>query len=98
MTWVRNDWQPFFDTETLFQTNNVDGNTNEGYGSVYWKGRFLNICILRHHTARSHVHTGRQAENNENGQCVRVVCDNLKAVYYLPTYQIIVLLTENITE
>ena len=27
---------PFFDTETLFQTNKIDDNTSERYGSVYW--------------------------------------------------------------
>ena len=27
---------PFFDTETLFQTNKIVDNTNERYGSVYW--------------------------------------------------------------
>ena len=26
----------FFDTETLFQSNKIDDNTNERYGSVYW--------------------------------------------------------------
>ena len=31
----------FFDTETLFQTNTNDDNTNERYGSVHWKGGSL---------------------------------------------------------
>ena len=77
---------PFFDTETLFQTNKIDGNINEKYGSIYWKGRFFNICFLWHHAARSYAHTGRPAENTKNGWCVRVVWDNLKNPFI--TYQL----------
>ena len=68
----------FFTQKHFFRQNKIDDNTNERYGSVYWKGRFFNICILWRHTAKSHAHTDRPAENTENGRCVRVVWDNLK--------------------
>ena len=74
----------FLTQKHFFQTNKIDGNTNERYDSVYWKDRFFNICILWCHTARSHAHTGRLAEN---GRCVHVVWDNLKKSFI--TYPLI---------
>ena len=63
------------DTETLFQTNEIDDNTNERYGSVFWKGGSL-IFVSCDFTHRD---TGRPAENTENGRCVLVVLDNLES-------------------